>query len=84
MGGFIVKSKAEDLLLLEQRINERTKSGITVNEWCKKNEFSRHKYYYWNYRISQKQKSDKEVIFAEVTFMCDSHCCYKNKILDQV
>ena len=37
MGGFIVKSKAEDLLLWEQRINERNRSGITVDEWCKKN-----------------------------------------------
>jgi hypothetical protein len=46
MGGFIVKSKAEDLLLWEQRINERARSGITVNEWCKKNGFSRYKYYY--------------------------------------
>lgn len=67
MGGFIVKSKAEDLLLWEQRINERTRSGLTVDEWCKKNGFNRHNYYYWNRRISQNQKSDKEVIFADVT-----------------
>ena len=72
MGGFIVKSKAEDLLLWEQRINEKTRIGITVDEWCKKNGFSRHKYYYWNHRISQKQKSDKEVIFAEVTSILSS------------
>ena len=46
MGGFIVKFKAEDLLLQERRINERTISEITVDKWCKKNGFSRHKYYY--------------------------------------
>lgn len=67
MGGFIVKSKVEDLLLWEQRINEKTRSGITVDEWCKKNGFSRHKDYYWNHHISQKQKPDKKIIFTEVT-----------------
>ena len=67
-----MKSKAEDLLFCDQQINERTRSGITVDEWCKKNGFSRHKYYYWNHHISQKQKPDKEVIFAGVTSILSS------------
>ena len=67
MGGFIVKSKAEDLLFCDQQINERTGSGLTVDEWFRKNGPNRHKYYYWNHRISQNQRADKEVIFADVT-----------------
>ena len=36
MGGFILKSTTEDIVLGEQRIKERTKSGMSVSEWCKK------------------------------------------------
>jgi hypothetical protein len=32
MGGFILRSTPEDLILWEQRINERTKSGMSVSE----------------------------------------------------
>jgi len=35
MGGFILRSKTEDLVLWEQRIKERTKSGVSGSEWCK-------------------------------------------------
>jgi hypothetical protein len=62
-----VKSTTENLLLWEQRINERIKDGMTINEWCKKNEVSKHKYLYWNHRIREKQKTDKEMTFAEIT-----------------
>lgn len=62
-----MKSAAENLLLWEQRINERTKSGMTIEEWCKKNDISKHRYYYWNHRINEKQKSDKKMTFAEIT-----------------
>jgi len=67
MGGFILISATENLLLWEQRINERIKSGISVSEWCKKNEISKSKYHYWNHKISKNQKSDNEVVFAEIT-----------------
>lgn len=67
MGGFILKSTAEDLFLWEQRINERTKSGMTIEEWCKKNDISKHKYLYWNHKIKKNKKSDNEMAFAEIT-----------------
>lgn len=67
MGGFILRSKPEDLILWEQRINERTKSGMSVSEWCKINEVSKHKYHYWNNKISRIKKPDTEMDFAEVT-----------------
>ena len=67
MGGFILRSTTKDQLLWEQRINERTKSGLSVSEWCKNNEISKSKYHYWNHKISKKQKPDNEMSFAEIT-----------------
>lgn len=67
MGGFIIGSTAENLSLWEQRINERIKSGMTITEWCNEKGVSKHKYLYWNHRIRENQKVDKEVVFSEIT-----------------
>lgn len=67
MGGFILKSTTKDLLLWEQRINARIISGMSVSEWCILNEVSKSKYHYWNHKINKTQKSDKEIVFAEIT-----------------
>jgi len=61
MGGFILRSTAKDQLLWEQRINERTKSGMSVSKWCKDNEISKGKYHYCNHKISEKQNLNKEI-----------------------
>ena len=62
-----MRSTTKDLLLWEQRINERTKSGMSVSEWCKSYEISKSKYHYWNNKLREKQKSDNEMSFAEIT-----------------
>ena len=67
MGGFILKSTTETMLLWEQRINERAKTGMSVSEWCKNNKVSKNQFHYWNHKISKIQKSDSEMVFAEVT-----------------
>jgi len=67
MGGFILRSTTKDQLLWEQRIHERTESGMSVSEWCKNNEISKSIYHYWNHKLSKKQKPDNEVSFAEIT-----------------
>ena len=67
MGGFILRSTTEDLLLWKQIINKRTKSGMSVSEWCKNNEISKDKYHYWNHKISKKQNPNNEMTFAEIT-----------------
>ena len=67
MGGFILRSTAENVLLWEQIINKRTKSGMSVSEWCKNNEISKTKYHYWNNKINKKQRPDNEMAFAEIT-----------------
>ena len=67
MGGFILRSTTKDQLLWEQRIDERTESGISVSEWCKNNEISKGTYHYWNHKLSKKQKPNNEMSFAEIT-----------------
>ena len=63
MGGFILRSTTENLLLWEQRINERVKSKMSISEWCKNNEISKGKFHYWNHKISKKQNLDNEMNF---------------------
>lgn len=65
MGGFILRSKTEDIVLWEQKIKERTENGMSVSKWCKINEISTNKYHYWNRKISKNQQSDNRIEFAE-------------------
>lgn len=38
----------------EKLIVDRQKSGLQVDEWCEKNQISRHAYYYWLRKIRRK------------------------------
>lgn len=67
MGGFILRSTPEDLILWKEIIKERNKSGISVSEWCKINEVSKHKYHYWNNKINKNKKIYNDIEFAEVS-----------------
>lgn len=40
---------------------------MSVTEWCKVNEISKHKYFYWNNKISKSKKLSNEMEFAEVS-----------------
>jgi hypothetical protein len=51
MGGFIMKSTNEFMLLWEQRIEERVKSGMTIAKRCENNGINKGQYHYWNKRI---------------------------------
>lgn len=62
-----MRSTEENLLLWEQRINERILKRMTIEDWCNKNGISKHKYHYWNHRIRKSQKSGEEDTFAEIT-----------------
>lgn len=60
-------STKENLLLWEQRINEISRSGMTIKEWCEKNGISKHKYSYWKHKIiTMKEKPVEEVEFTEI------------------
>jgi len=67
MGGFIVRTTSENLLLWKQRIKERVQSGMKVEEWCVKNNVTKHQYYYWYHQIYKKQNAGEEIAFAEIT-----------------
>lgn len=62
-----MKTKADNLLLWEQRITERFQKGMTIEEWCEKNGVSKPQYYYWNRRIHEKGKIAGETAFIDIT-----------------
>ena len=39
--------ESEKFLLWKQRLEDIKQSDLTVNEWCSKNQVSKHAYYYW-------------------------------------
>ena len=74
MGGFILISTDQDMIIWEQRIKSRTKSGLSVSEWCKLNEIKKNRYYYWSNKISKAQEANNKVEFAEITsFVSHEH-----------
>lgn len=62
-----MQSTAENLLLWEQRINERVQNSMTIEEWCKKNGMSKHQYHYWSRRVREKRTKTDEETFADIT-----------------
>jgi transposase-like protein len=59
----------------EKLINDRQNSGLQLDEWCEKNQISRHAYYYWLRKIRKKacqsilpaiSKQNTPVSFAKV------------------
>ena len=43
--------ESEKFLLWKQRLEDIKQSDLTVNEWCSKNQVSKHASYYWRKRI---------------------------------
>jgi len=41
MGGFILISTNQDIVLWEKRIKARAENGLSVTEWCKLNEIKK-------------------------------------------
>lgn len=62
-----MKSTNESMLLWEQRIKERDKSGISIAKWCENNGINKGQYHYWNKRISKNSNAIDENTFAEIT-----------------
>jgi transposase-like protein len=52
----------------KQRIADRKSSGLSVADWCKKNNLTKHAYYYWWKRVeSTVQNSEASIpIFIEI------------------
>ena len=76
-----MKSTEENMILWQQLIAERNKSGKTVAQWCADNNISKHKYYYWNNKINKRQSDADEVNFAEITH---TNAVSDNIVLDNI
>lgn len=52
----------------KHRIADRKASGLNVTDWCKKNNLTKHAYYYWLKRIeANAQDTDTSIpVFAEI------------------
>lgn len=64
-----MRSTDENLLLWEQRIKERIQNRLSIDEWCKRNGVTKHKYNYWNHKVRQNQNQtvNRDIVFADVT-----------------
>ena len=64
--------ESEKFLLWKQRLEEIKQSDLTVDEWCTKNQVSKHAYYYWRKKILDSITDDKTTCFAEVTHLMET------------
>lgn len=58
----------KSLELWKHRIADRKISGLNVTDWCKKNNLTKHAYYYWLRRIEANPQDSvtSMPIFAEI------------------
>lgn len=58
------------LELWKKRIDNRKSSGLNVNDWCEKNNLTKHAYYYWKKRIELSSQGETDInttpVFAEL------------------
>jgi hypothetical protein len=62
-----MKSTNENLMLWEQRIAERDKSGMSIAKWCKNNGINKGQYHYWSKCIFKNSNNITENTFVEIT-----------------
>lgn len=58
--------KAENIALWNHRFTDRKVSGLNVDEWCEKNNISRHSYYYWHRKVQDVSQHASEKRFIEI------------------
>ncbi|WP_155522629.1 IS66 family insertion sequence element accessory protein TnpA [Anaerosacchariphilus polymeriproducens] len=52
-------STKENISLRKNRFEARKLSCLKVDDWCKKNDVSRHAYYYWYRKIQNVQHEEE-------------------------
>lgn len=66
--------ESEKFILWKQRLEEIKQSDLTVDEWCKQNQISKHAYYYWHKKILDSINNvNKTTCFAEVTHLMEAY-----------
>lgn len=59
--------KNEKISLWQRRIADKKSSGLKLEEWCAKNQLTKHAYYYWKRKLANLETSSSEVsLFVEV------------------
>ena len=64
--------ESEKFLLWKQRLEDVKQSNLTVDEWCKQNQISKHAYYYWRRKVLDSMADNKTTCFAEVTHLMEA------------
>lgn len=60
--------------LWQQRIADKKTSGLKLDEWCAKNQLTKHAYYYWKRKLSDLETSRLEASrFVEVPSQSTVH-----------
>jgi hypothetical protein len=59
--------KNEKFSLWQKRIADKKSSGLKLDEWCAKNQLTKHAYYYWKRKLTDLETSSLETsLFVEV------------------
>lgn len=59
--------KTEKIFLWQKRIADKDASGLKLDEWCVRNQLTKHAYYYWKRKITDLNLNDSGVpLFVEV------------------
>ena len=67
------------ITLWKQRIENRKASGLTLNDWCEKNQISKPTYYYWHKKIKELEKEPENLpVFVEVPLDTTEESCPSN------
>lgn len=59
--------KNEKISLWQRRIADKKSSGLKLEEWCAKNQLTKHAYYYWKRKLAALETSSSAVsLFVEL------------------
>ena len=60
--------KNENISLWQQRIADKASSGLKLDEWCARNQLTKHAYYYWKRKLADLETNSSDVsLFVEVS-----------------
>ena len=60
--------ESEKFLLWKQHLEDVKQSNLTVDEWCKQNQISKHAYYYWRKKILD--STGKSYRYSKTNTLC--------------
>jgi len=59
--------KTDNISLWQKRIADKKASRMKLDEWCEKNQLTKHAYYYWKRKIADLELNESDAsLFVEV------------------